>query len=459
MSIQQDVRSAWHEAIVELFELDLSAITGDVTDVYYFTKEIFPDGSKVQWKEKVYEPFPIEISGFETSTKGTIPQPELTVANVLGTLASATNSLDDLVGAKITRRRTLGKYLDNGISPDPSEEFPEDVYYIERKTSETNLTISWQLASKIDLEGLQLPRRVVTQNYCIWQYRGAECGYSGPPVAGEDDKPLQGDGSVESQNYINALNAFKAADNAVKQTQASLNLAQGRITSDCNPLTRPVRRTFSNLSGPSYTLGIVRDGQPLFGVFQGAVVDVTGPDADYRGTRTVRTNFGEDNNETGPVYEIHLVQLVQGVETVVATYYSLSAPLSFAFRPSASSPSYLGIVNGSIVPIVQSGAGYQIGGQRANNIGKVTALGLIDKSGVLCADANAVYSAAEAAYNAAVANKAAAQAALDAATAALPAGSALLAQDVCGKRLNSCKLRFGATNLPFGGFPGANLSR
>lgn len=459
MSIQQDVRSAWHEAIVELFELDLSVITGDASDVYYFTKEIFPDGTKVQWKGKIYEPFPIEISGFETSTKGTIPQPELTVANVLGTLASATNSLDDLVGAKITRRRTLGKYLDNGTSPDPSEEFPEDVYYIERKTSETNLTISWQLASKIDLEGLQLPRRVVTQNYCIWQYRGAECGYSGPPVAAEDDGPFQGDGSAESQNYINALNAFRAADNAVKQTQSALNLAQGRIISDCNPLTRPVRRTFSNLSGPNYSFGITNNGQPLFGAVGGNAVDVISAGADYRPTRTVRTNFGEDNNETGPVHEIQEVQLVQGVETVVAVYYSVSPQVSFALKLSSSSPSYVGIVNGGIVPIVQSGIGYRLGGQRASNIGKVTAIGLIDKSGALCASANAAYDTAEAAYNSAVASKTAAEAALNAATAALPAGSALFAQDICGKRLNSCKLRFGTTNLPFGGFPGANLSR
>jgi lambda family phage minor tail protein L len=32
---------------------------------------------------------------------------------------------------------------------------------------------------------------------------------------------------------------------------------------------------------------------------------------------------------------------------------------------------------------------------------------------------------------------------------------ATLAEDACGKRLESCRLRFGATSrLPFGGFPG-----
>jgi lambda family phage minor tail protein L len=33
-----------------------------------------------------------------------------------------------------------------------------------------------------------------------------------------------------------------------------------------------------------------------------------------------------------------------------------------------------------------------------------------------------------------------------------------LAADVCGKRVESCKLRFGAaTQLPFGSYPGAGL--
>ena len=47
---------------------------------------------------------------------------------------------------------------------------------------------------------------------------------------------------------------------------------------------------------------------------------------------------------------------------------------------------------------------------------------------------------------------------LDDAVAALPAGSSIYGQDVCGKKLSSCKMRFDG-DLPFGAFPGANLSR
>ena len=70
------------------------------------------------------------------------------------------------------------------------------------------------MASKIDLEGLQIPRRIVTQNYCVWKYRGTECGYDGPPLANDRDGPLAGDGYAASVNYINAQNAFSVARSA-----------------------------------------------------------------------------------------------------------------------------------------------------------------------------------------------------------------------------------------------------
>ena len=465
MSIQQEVRNSWHDSIVELFELDLEPITEDANDKYYFTGDIFPDGTKIQWQGEVYEPFPISITGFETTTKGTIPQPELTVANVLGTLAAATNAFDDLVGAKITRRRTLGKYLDNGTNPDASEEFPLDEYYIERKTSETSLSISWQLASKIDLEGLQIPRRIVTQNYCVWKYRGTECGYDGPPLANDRDGLLVGDGSAASANYINAQNAFSVARSAQRNAEYVLNLALGQVAANCDIATLPIAETYSELTGPDYSFAIVVSGQPLFGIVEGTVVDVVSPTRDYRPGRTIRgitSSFLESvlstPNSIGPLLQIDLWQTVEGTLQVVSSHYSESAPISFAF-PEPGRTVQIGIVNGNIVPLVTSGAGYRIGPQRKSTLTGITAVGLIDKSRGLCGESETAAAAAEAALAAANSQLSAAQATLTAATAALPSNSELFEQDVCGKRLNSCKLRFGATELPFGAFPGANLSR
>lgn len=74
----------------------------------------------------------------------------------------------------------------------------------------------------------------------------------------------------------------------------------------------------------------------------------------------------------------------------------------------------------------------------------------------------AAYSASVTAYNNAVtarntaaSNVTSAQIAFDAALAAVPPTDDVYKQDRCGKRLSSCKLRFGETNpLSFGGFPG-----
>jgi hypothetical protein len=187
----------------------------------------------------------------------------------------------------------------------------------------------------------------------------------------------------------------------------------------------------------------------------GVSVDVTSVNADYRPTRTIRTGWGENLNETGPVYQIDEYSGGQ----IVASFYSKDPAISFAFQPTATASEYLGFVNGNVVPLVTNGAGYRVGPQRAENVATVTAMGLINKSQDRCGDATAAKNDAISAVNAADAVLQAASNALDAAAAALPTNGALLKEDVCGKRLNSCKIRFGGTELPFGGFPGANIVR
>ena len=189
MTLEADLQQGWHDAIVEMFDLDLEPITGDANDKFYFTNQLKPDSSKIQWKGNTYEPLPIISSGYEKNTTGQIAQPSLAVANIMGTFTQLIDSLDDLVGAKVTRRRTLGKYLDGEVTADSTQEFPIDIFFIERKSAENALSITWQLASMFDLEGLMLPRRVITQNYCQWKYRSSECGYTGGAVAKADDAP------------------------------------------------------------------------------------------------------------------------------------------------------------------------------------------------------------------------------------------------------------------------------
>lgn len=196
MTIENDVQQTWHDAIVEMYELDISTIVSGGTTSFYFAPEVMRDDSKIQWRKSdtdatlvVYEFLPIQARGFEKTTKGQIPTPELTVSNIFGALSDVINDLDDLVGAKLYRRRTLYKYLPGGGATDLNSYFPTDLFYIERKLAENNISVTFQLASPIDLEGLSLPKRIITQNYCVWKYRGTECGYSGGPVADAFDRP------------------------------------------------------------------------------------------------------------------------------------------------------------------------------------------------------------------------------------------------------------------------------
>ena len=478
MTIKQDVRSSWHDAIVELFELDISVITNNANDKFYFTSDIFPDGTKIIWKGQTYEPFPITATGFETTTRGTIPQPEFTVANVLGTLAPITSAFDDLIGGKIIRRRTLSKYLDNGISPNPSEEFPLDIYYIERKTSETSLSITWQLSNKIDLEGLQLPRRVITQNYCLWKYRSSECSYVGPPIADDRDRAITGDGSGGSQNFINASNTLQAASTRQRQVQSSLNLAKGRVLSNCNDANLPTLIGFSSLI-PPHSFSIVISGQPFFGIAEGNVVDINSSSRAHRAGSPLSTDqmisevLTQDDNIFGPVYQIDL--FASGVATSgnpnpplvnTESYYSESFPVSYAFPivdpdlPGGNKNNLplFAIISGQTVSLVTSGVGYRRGPQKKKSIKGIFGIDVIDFSGTICAESQTAVSGLTVDLATANSSLASAQSAYNAALAALPSGSTVFDQDVCGKRLNSCRLRFG-TNLPFGAFPGANLSR
>lgn len=76
----------------------------------------------------------------------------------------------------------------------------------------------------------------------------------------------------------------------------------------------------------------------------------------------------------------------------------------------------------------------------------------------------AAVTAAQTAYNTALTNRNTAQSNVDTAQsnfdtalAAVPLDDEVYQNDICGKRLHSCKLRFGATNpLTYGGFPGVS---
>jgi lambda family phage minor tail protein L len=191
VTIASDVQKLAPGALVELFVLDATALGGTITRFHAGLNEL---QSSLVWDGDTYTPFPIEASGFELSGRGTLPQPKVRIANVTGLVGALVAELDDLVGATLTRKRTLVKYLDavnfsGGVNPtaDPTQAFPDEIWTVNRKAEENKIFIEFELAAAFDVAGVKLPRRQVVANVCPWIYRGAECGYAGGAVADIND--------------------------------------------------------------------------------------------------------------------------------------------------------------------------------------------------------------------------------------------------------------------------------
>ena len=182
-TITSELQKLQPSAIIELYQLDATPFGGEI---YYFHAGTNSLTTNVVWQAQTYSPFPIEITGFEFNGKGQIPRPTMRVANVTSIITTLVLAYNDMLGAKVTRKRTMAKYLDavnffGGVNPnaDSTAEFPDDIYFIERKVTENKQVVEFELASSFDVQGVQLPRRQIIQNICPWKYRGSECSYAG----------------------------------------------------------------------------------------------------------------------------------------------------------------------------------------------------------------------------------------------------------------------------------------
>lgn len=239
MKINYDIQTLEPGERVELFELDATGIGGDLLRFHGHT-QVGP----IWWQGNEYAAWPIQGKGFARTGEGQQPTPSLSVGNVTGVISAMCLYLQDMVGAKLTRHVTLGKYLDarnfppkpgegpslvldfaglmdvgsnptltldfqtnayQAASPyyavwegnpeaDPTEELPAEVWYLEQKTEEDNVSVTWELASALDFDGVQLPRRQIIANVCPWLsiggYRGPYCGYTGSAYFDKDDNPV-----------------------------------------------------------------------------------------------------------------------------------------------------------------------------------------------------------------------------------------------------------------------------
>ena len=185
-SVYADLSGLALNAIIELFELHYDSTLHGDSDILRFHAGSNADvDGNILWNSNSYTRIAIKAEGFEYTNTGTLPRPTLTVANLnrgitqllLG--VNETTPGNDLTGAKVVRIRTLKRFLDGETDADPYATFPVEEWFVDRKASETRDVVSFELASKFDLDNKQLPNRQVVANICQWEYKGTECGYTG----------------------------------------------------------------------------------------------------------------------------------------------------------------------------------------------------------------------------------------------------------------------------------------
>jgi len=196
-----DLQAIAPSSIIELYELELNAAQHGISDTYRFHAGVNADATgDIIWAGNSYLRFPIEAEGFEYTGNGQLPRPKVRVSNILGTITAILLSLPDgLEGAKFTRIRTLARYIDavnfpGNVNPygtpNSTVEFPREIYYVDQKTTETRDIVEFELAAAFDLAGIRAPKRQCIANICQWQYRSAECSYTGSSYYDANDNPV-----------------------------------------------------------------------------------------------------------------------------------------------------------------------------------------------------------------------------------------------------------------------------
>jgi lambda family phage minor tail protein L len=193
-----------HDAVITLCELDLNPIGFNVVQRFH----PYDSGSSVVFNGNTYDSFPIELDGFELTSKG-LPIPKVRMGNVLGTISALIEDYDGLQGAKFTKFRTLAQYLGQPTNPNYVIGRP-DIYYVDRPSEETTLSVTFELRSVLEINGLRLPKRWITQNSCTAIFKSGECGYTGSNTTCTRD--LAGCAANFGANAVLNINAFPGVD-------------------------------------------------------------------------------------------------------------------------------------------------------------------------------------------------------------------------------------------------------
>jgi len=164
------------DAFIELFQLDCAIFGGDL---YLFHNQRTQGAAAILHGGLSYAAMSLEAEGFALNGTEQSPTPTITVSSIGGVVQSLIASFDDLVGARVRRLRTFRKWLDDGSEPDSTARLSDDVFFINRKVNDTKESVTFELSSSLDIDGVMIPfRRILGR--CQAQFKdGVNCPYVG----------------------------------------------------------------------------------------------------------------------------------------------------------------------------------------------------------------------------------------------------------------------------------------
>lgn len=202
MAFVNELKSLYPGEIITLIEIDGSKFGAlkyhfHNENLPYTNEEIIkainsPEGLKpkeLKWKGDSYGGRPFGLSSIERSSDGTPARPQLTLSNLDGKVSALVQRYDGMAQARVTIWVIPAKSFEN-----ESNGFEKLVYYIDRAATYDKLQVTFDLTNPYDLEGLQIPARVI-QRVCGFaqagKYRsGKGCAYNGSRYFDIDGNPV-----------------------------------------------------------------------------------------------------------------------------------------------------------------------------------------------------------------------------------------------------------------------------
>lgn len=216
---------------LELYILDATILGGGVS---YFTQGPL-NGGELMFGGQAYQFLPIETNGFDYPGTGPLPTPTIKLSNQANVPMGLLIAFDDLRGATVTRMKTYQMFLDGQPEANVAYVSTPDIYRVERKSYASFDYVELELASALDVQGRQLPFRVVLQGACTQTYRywdQALDGGAGGFVYTNASCPYTGDLYFDLSDNPTTANL----DNCARKLQSCNNRFNPPDTNPINPL-------------------------------------------------------------------------------------------------------------------------------------------------------------------------------------------------------------------------------